>query len=131
MRADAELLIYIDIERSLADGAAQWWISDNGVVLSEGGGNGCVETRYWKRVVGRKEDVGVLWEDGVMKAELPEAFRGRKAPAGKGPRRAAVEGKAKGRKGRKGEGGERAMEMRVTLGDQEPGGGAVDNGGDP
>ena len=42
MRADAELLFYIDVRKSLEDGAAQWWISDNGVVPDGGrrGGRG-------------------------------------------------------------------------------------------
>jgi 2'-phosphotransferase len=85
MRNDAEILIYIDIERSMQDGGVKWWMSDNGVVLTEGDENGILSTRYFKKVIGRKEDLGVLWEDGEKKAELPERFKGRKAPVGKGP----------------------------------------------
>jgi len=87
MRRDAELLIYIDVRRSLEDGALQWWRSDNGVVLTEGtpatapageeeggqreGGAGLVPLKYFKEVVGRNMDVGVLWKDGEKVADLP------------------------------------------------------------
>lgn len=105
MRADAELLVYVDVQRSLEDGAAKWWISDNGVVLTEGGEKGMVETKYWKKVVGRKQEVGLLWEDGQEVADLPMSVRGRKAPNGKGPRNNAGRGgRGGGRGGRSGRG---------------------------
>jgi 2'-phosphotransferase len=56
------------------------------VVLTEGNENGVLETKYFKRVVGRKQDVGVLWEDGEQVGELPQSLRNRSAPSGKGPR---------------------------------------------
>ena len=55
--------------------------------LTEGGEVGVVSSKYWKKVVGRKQDVGVLWEDGREVAELPQGVKGRKPPMGKGPRR--------------------------------------------
>jgi 2'-phosphotransferase len=97
MRADAEILIYIDIQKSLEDGALQWWLSENGVVLTEGDENGLVPTKYWKLVKGRRQDVGVLWEDGVEVAELPQSVRGRKAPSGKGPKGKRQGEKSKGK----------------------------------
>lgn len=85
MRTDAELLIYVDVRRSLEDKAMTWWISDNGVVLTEGvGEDGCVPLQYFKEVVGRKEDVGLLWKDGEKVADLPESVRGRRPPPQKG-----------------------------------------------
>ena len=36
MRGDAEVLIYIDVKRSIADGKMQWYRSENGVILTEG-----------------------------------------------------------------------------------------------
>ena len=33
IRKDAQVLIYLDVERSLKDGGVLWWISENGVVL--------------------------------------------------------------------------------------------------
>ncbi|OBT42094.1 hypothetical protein VE00_06531 [Pseudogymnoascus sp. WSF 3629] len=98
MRNDAEVLIYVDVRKSLEEGGTQWWVSDNGVVLSEGDGEGVVGTGVWKRVEGRKKEVGVLWEEGREVAELPVEFRDRKGPGGKGMNRgAAGGGKGKGR----------------------------------
>ncbi|POR34030.1 tRNA 2'-phosphotransferase 1 [Tolypocladium paradoxum] len=96
MRGDAELVVEIDVEASLRDGGVAWWRSDNGVVLTEGGEDGVLSTRFFKRVTGRKVDVGVLWEDGEKKADLPAGIKG-KIPQGKGPR-----GGGGGRRGRGG-----------------------------
>ncbi|KAE9577226.1 hypothetical protein CGMCC3_g6941 [Colletotrichum fructicola] len=35
MRRDAEVLVYVDVEAALAEGM-KWWVSENGVVLTEG-----------------------------------------------------------------------------------------------
>ncbi|PBP28657.1 hypothetical protein BUE80_DR000367 [Diplocarpon rosae] len=86
MRNDAEILIYVNIKQSLEDSNVLWWLSENGVVLTEGDENGVLGTKYWKRVEGRKADIGVLWEDGRQLKELPEVLSNRKAPMGKGPR---------------------------------------------
>lgn len=83
MRNDAELLIYVDVEKSLQEGT-KWWLSENGVVLTEGDEKGVVGTGVWEKVVGRKADVAVLWEDGVKIAELSSGLRSRKPPRGKG-----------------------------------------------
>ncbi len=95
MRSDAEMLIYIDIKKSLEDGDIKWWLSENGVVLTEGDENGMLGAKYFKKVEGRRSDCGVLWEDGEEIAELPLALRNRKAPQGKGPR--GVRGREKGK----------------------------------
>ncbi|KAK0121484.1 hypothetical protein ONS95_009778 [Cadophora gregata] len=99
MRKDAEVLIYVDIKQSLEDGV-EWWLSENGVVLTEGDQTGVLGTKYWKKVEGRKEDIGVLWEEGKMLQELPEKFRGRKAPMGKGPRGQGPSERGRGAPGR-------------------------------
>ncbi|KAL6871072.1 KptA family domain-containing protein [Trichoderma novae-zelandiae] len=83
MRKDAELIVEIDVGRSLQEGI-QWWRSDNGVLLTEGGEGGVLSTRFFKKVTGRKIDVGVLWEDGERLAGLPEGIKAR-IPPGKGP----------------------------------------------
>jgi 2'-phosphotransferase len=98
MRRDAELLVYIDVERSIREGEMKWWMSENGVVLTEGveegGVSGLVPSRFFKRVVGRKKDVGVLWEDGQKKGDLPADLKV-VVPVGKGGR-----GGRGGRRGR-------------------------------
>jgi 2'-phosphotransferase len=102
MRNDAEILIYIDIKRSLEDGAVLWWISQNGVVLTEGNENGVLENKYFKKVVGRRQDVGVLWEDGEQVGELPQSVRNKKAPSGKGPKGKRENEKSKAKDSSKG-----------------------------
>jgi 2'-phosphotransferase len=77
MRSDAEILVYVDVRKSVEDGM-EWWISDNGVVLTEGNEEGLVPTKYFTKVEGRKQDVGILWEDGVQVAELNT--KGKRAP---------------------------------------------------
>ncbi|KAK6585617.1 hypothetical protein PZA11_002344 [Diplocarpon coronariae] len=103
MRNDAEILIYVNIKQSLEDSGVLWWLSENGVVLTEGDENGVLGTKYWKKVEGRKADVGVLWEDGKQLGELPKAFRNRKAPMGKGPRSNGLD-ENKGRNSERGQG---------------------------
>lgn len=107
MRGDAELLVYVDVKKSLEEGAMSWWVSENGVVLTEGvGEEGLVPVKYFKEVVGRKEDVGVLWKDGEKVADLPEGVKGR-APPGKGGARGRGGGRGGRGQGRGGRGGGR------------------------
>ncbi|KAH6682048.1 KptA family-domain-containing protein [Halenospora varia] len=95
MRNDADLLIYIDIEQSLKDEAMNWWISDNGVILTEGGEGGILGTKYFKRVVGRDESVcPVLWEDGEEVGQLPVKLRGGNRQGQRGGRAGRGRGRA-------------------------------------
>ncbi|KAG7051290.1 Tpt1/KptA family RNA 2'-phosphotransferase [Colletotrichum scovillei] len=97
MRKDAEVLVYVDVERALREEEGiKWWVSENGVVLTEGDGEGVVPCRLFKEVVARDEGsgVGVLWRDGEKVGELPEGLRMRTPPG-------------KGRGGRGGGGGRR------------------------
>lgn len=101
MRRDAEVLVYVDVQRSLEDGAMTWWISDNGVVLTEGvGDEGLVPVKYFKEVVGRKDDVGTLWKDGEWVTDLPEEFKSRPPPAKGGRGRGGGRGGKGGGRGR-------------------------------
>jgi 2'-phosphotransferase len=94
MRKDAELVIEIDVEKSLQDGI-QWWKSDNGVLLTEGGEGGILSTMFFKKVTGRRIDVGVLWEEGERLSSLPEGIKG-KIPSGKGHRGGGRRGGGRG-----------------------------------
>lgn len=83
MRRDAELLVYVDVERSMREAGLKWWKSDNGVVLTEGDENGLVPARFFREVVGRKQEVvGVLWKYGEKVADLPDELN-MKVPKGK------------------------------------------------
>ncbi|KAH8815810.1 KptA family-domain-containing protein [Xylogone sp. PMI_703] len=107
MRSNAELLIYIDVRKSLEEKALIWWISDNGVVLTEGNEDGIVEMKYFKKVAGRKANVGTLWEDGRTVAELPSHLKNKKPPNWRPPKSNNRGGGGSGgrnpRKGNKGE----------------------------
>ncbi|PNH38107.1 hypothetical protein VD0004_g8706 [Verticillium dahliae] len=85
MRRDAEVLVHVDVEAALKEGI-EWWISDNGVVLTEGDKEGVVPSRFFKEVVGRAAAVGVLWKDGVKVADIPEGIKGRTPPGRRGGR---------------------------------------------
>lgn len=98
MRRDAELLVHIDVEKSIREAGMKWWMSENGVVLTEGieedGVAGLVPARFFREVVGRKKDVGVLWRDGEKVGDLPADLKV-VVPMGKGGR-----GGRGGRRGR-------------------------------
>lgn len=98
MRRDAELLVEIDLERSVSEGGVKWWRSENGVLLTEGDELGVLSSRFFRKVTGRREDVGVLFEDGLEVGELPAGLKAR-PPPGKGPRGG---GRGRGRGGRGG-----------------------------
>ncbi|RYO74064.1 hypothetical protein DL764_010987 [Monosporascus ibericus] len=102
MRGDAELLVFVDVERSLRDGAMTWWLSANGVVLTEGDGDGVVPLKYFKEVRGRRQGVGVLWRDGEKITDLPDGVV-KRAPHGKAGG-GGGRGGGKGRRGGRGKG---------------------------
>ncbi|KAI9785134.1 MAG: hypothetical protein M1839_000772 [Geoglossum umbratile] len=82
MRADAQILIYIDIRRAL-DAGLPFWESDNGVILTEGDKEGMLPLEFFDSVVDRKRGV-VLWENGQVVSELPDGLRTLALPRGKG-----------------------------------------------
>ncbi|KAI0887267.1 uncharacterized protein GGS22DRAFT_106838 [Annulohypoxylon maeteangense] len=109
MRSDAEVLVFVDVERSLRDGGIKWWISSNDVVLTDGNEEGVVPLKYFKEVRGRKQGVGELWRDGEKVADLPEGIVA-KVPMGKGRGGGGGGrggGRGDGRGGRGGRGGQR------------------------
>ncbi|KAM7202111.1 RNA 2'-phosphotransferase, Tpt1 / KptA family domain containing protein [Naviculisporaceae sp. PSN 640] len=97
MRKDAELLVYVDVEKSIREAGMKWWMSENGVVLTEGDENGLVPTRFFKEVSGRRQNVGLLWKDGEWVDDLPEKLKIR-TPNGKGPRGGGGGGRGRGPK---------------------------------
>lgn len=63
MRANATIMIWVDVARSIHDGSLKWWRSENGVVLTEGDDKGMVSMQWFDRVEvrGTRE---VLWRRG-------------------------------------------------------------------
>ena len=60
MRRDANVLVWVDVRRSISDGGLKWWRSANGVILTEGDPRGMVPIDFVKRA--EKRGGGILWE---------------------------------------------------------------------
>lgn len=63
-----------------------------------------VGKQYWKKVVARRADIGVLFEDGVVRKEVPVGLRGKGV---------------KGKKGKGGKGMGRVMKDVKARSDEE------------
>ncbi|KAL3436455.1 KptA family-domain-containing protein [Aspergillus tetrazonus] len=93
MRADAAVLIYIDIRRALA-GGCPFWRSENGVILSEGmevnvatgtgAEKGVIPVEYFDVVVERRKGLGKIWEGGKVIQSLPEELTKKGNPKRRG-----------------------------------------------
>ncbi len=83
--------IYIDLRAAISsDPSIVWLASENGNIVTAGDAKGVVPKAFWKKVVARRQDIGVLFEDGVVRKEVPVGLRGKGAKAKKG-------GKGKGK----------------------------------
>lgn len=67
MRTSSTVLIYIDIDAAL-DRGIPFFVSENGVILTEGNEQGVLPYEFFTRVESRKRDGGVLMSGG----KLPE-----------------------------------------------------------
>ncbi|KAF2125924.1 hypothetical protein P153DRAFT_324305, partial [Dothidotthia symphoricarpi CBS 119687] len=88
IRRSATVLIYIDIRAALNAGIS-FGVSENGVVLTEGDGEGKLGCEFFERVVGRGGEV--LMEGGVMPEGVVVDVGGWEGVVGRG-------GRGKGRK---------------------------------
>jgi 2'-phosphotransferase len=93
--SDADVSIYL-LLRSLmeANPKISWQRTESGSIVTEGDAKGEVSKKYWKKVVARRADIGVLYEDGEVRKEVPVGLRGKGVKAKKG-------GKGKGKGGLK------------------------------
>lgn len=76
MRSDAQILIYVDIEKAIMAGCL-FWMSENGVVLAEGvpaadGQGSVVPVQFFEVVVERQKKLGMLMENGKLVQDTPE-----------------------------------------------------------
>jgi len=65
MRRSSTVLIYVDIQAAMAAGI-KFFVSENGVVLTQGDEKGLLSYEFFKRVENRKRGGGVLMADGVL-----------------------------------------------------------------
>lgn len=72
MRKSSTVLIYLDLRKAMETGL-KFWLSDNGVILSEGNLNGLVPLEVFKRVEDRTGE-GVLVEDGKTVKDAPATW---------------------------------------------------------
>lgn len=105
MRKNSSVLIYIDIQAALAAGV-KFYISENGVILTEGNDKGFLSYEFFKRVESRKQGGGVLMSDGKLpdgvvvdvdewEKEVGGSSRGKRGGRGGGGSRGGRGGKAK------------------------------------
>jgi 2'-phosphotransferase len=69
MRSSSSVLIFVDLKKAMEMGL-QFWISENGVVLCDGGENGIIPIEYFESVEERGGSGTVLIKDGVVQADL-------------------------------------------------------------
>lgn len=61
MRNSSQILIFIDVQKALDEGI-KFFLSDNGVILTEGDEQGILGTRFFKRVENAKRTALAGWE---------------------------------------------------------------------
>ncbi|KAF2738757.1 hypothetical protein EJ04DRAFT_509329 [Polyplosphaeria fusca] len=93
MRKSSTVLVYVDVDAALEAGI-KFFVSENGVVLSEGNEKGFLPYEFFRRVESRKKRGGVLMKDGVLpegaqvnieewEQEVGDVDRGKKRGKGK------------------------------------------------
>lgn len=75
MRNSSTVLVYMDVGRAMEAGI-KFWLSDNGVILSEGNAEGVLPVEFFQRVEDRKGE-GVLVQDGKVVKETPKEWSGK------------------------------------------------------
>lgn len=70
MRHSSTVLIYLDLQRAM-DSKIPFWLSENGVILTEGDENGVVPLTFFKLVEDRTGEAGVLVQDGKIVKDVP------------------------------------------------------------
>lgn len=69
MRKSSTILMFLDIGKAMQAGI-KFWLSDNGVILTEGNEDGILPLEFFKRVEDRTGE-GVLLEEGKVVKEAP------------------------------------------------------------
>lgn len=114
IRKNAEVLVFVDVQRAVDEGGVKFWMSTNGVVLTEGDAEGRLGLEYVNRIVDRKNGLGVLWQGGEVVTELPVKLRGRGIQVAKRGR-----AQMRGKNGKGGEGRGGAGKGREKRGGEE------------
>ena len=103
--SDADVSIYIDLRAAIEqDSTITWLRTESGTVVTEGDVKGVIGKAFWKKVVARRADIGVLFEGGEVRKEVPIGLRGKGA---------------KPKKGGKGANSKKIKEMKARSEDEE------------
>ncbi|KAL2150944.1 hypothetical protein VTH82DRAFT_6042 [Thermothelomyces myriococcoides] len=95
---EAEVNIWIHLRTALqAEPSVEWRRSENGTIVTAGD----VPKSLWTKSVARRPEIGVLFEDGEVRKEVPANLRG------------------KGAKGKSRRGGKGAMKQQESSGDDD------------
>ncbi|KAJ5041165.1 uncharacterized protein L3040_005716 [Drepanopeziza brunnea f. sp. 'multigermtubi'] len=90
-KSDADVSIHINLRQVMeAEPKIRWARTDAGTVVTAGDVDGGIAKVNWKKVVARRPDIGVLYENGEVRKEIPIGLRGKGAKPKKG-------GKGKGK----------------------------------
>lgn len=73
MRNSSSVLVYLDIKKAMEAGV-KFWVSENGVILSEGDEKGIIGLQFFSKVEDRTGGQGVLVENGAVVKEAPESW---------------------------------------------------------
>jgi 2'-phosphotransferase len=73
MRNSSSILIYLDMVKAMNAGI-KFWVSENGVILSEGNDEGLIALEFFKKAEDRTGGQGVLVEDGTVVKDAPESW---------------------------------------------------------
>jgi 2'-phosphotransferase len=77
---DAEVSIFINLRAAMrATPKIMWQRTSAGSIVTAGNADGSLPTELWSKAVGRRQDIGVLFEDGQVKKEIPVGLRGKSA----------------------------------------------------
>lgn len=72
MRNSSTVLMFLDLKKAMDEGV-EFWLSDNGVILSAGNAEGLIPLQFFKRVEDRTGE-GVLLENGNIVKDAPERW---------------------------------------------------------
>jgi 2'-phosphotransferase len=76
MRNSSTILVFVDVKKAMMEKGLKFWRSDNGVILTEGDGDGLVPLEVFEKVEDRTGE-GVLVENGKIIKEAPTSWKGK------------------------------------------------------
>ncbi|RDW79781.1 putative tRNA 2'-phosphotransferase 1 [Coleophoma cylindrospora] len=81
----ADVSIQINLREIMeADDKIRWARAENGNIVTEGDAKGSIPKEFWAKAVARRADIGVLFENGEVRKEIPIGLRGKGVKGKKG-----------------------------------------------